>query len=136
MTDIPPAAGQQIAEDIEPGKTMAILCYIPVAMVGLIVSIICVVQANNAYSLYHAKQSLALAIVGVAAGLLYIPIGIACAFIPFLLLFLFPLAIIIGIAFLVLMIIGIINAAGGKYKPLPLVGGLADKFFGKIQKKS
>ncbi len=114
------------AHDVESGKLMAVLCYLPVSPVNLIISIVCLVQKNNAFSLYHAKQSLALLIVTVIA--MAISLALVCVVVG---LFLYP---IVAIAFLVLTILGIVNAASGKYKPLPLIDGLAAKMFGGIRK--
>jgi uncharacterized membrane protein len=112
----PPPAPQS-DPDIESGKVLAILCYIPVAFVGLVVSIVCIVQKNNAFSLYHAKQSLTLTIAVVVLSVVWcIPI----------------LNMLLGLAILVLYILGLVNAASGKYAPVPLVGQFADKIFGSI----
>lgn len=119
----PPAVAQA---DIDSGKTMAILSYIPIAFVGLIVSIISITQKNNAYSLFHAKQALTLYIFAIAGGLICLPLCFVCIG--------FPLLIAVELGGLVLCIIGIINASGGQCKPLPVVGKFADKWFGKIQK--
>lgn len=114
-------------QEMESGKTMAILCYIPIAMVGLIVAIITVSQKNNGYSLYHAKQALTLYICALAVTLISVPLIFACG-----------IGIITmwaaGLGSLVLCIMGIINASGGQCKPLPLIGQFVDKWFGKIQK--
>lgn len=128
MTDstMPPAP-QLPQQEIDSGKTMAILSYIPVAAIGLIVAIVCVAQKNNAFSLYHAKQALTLYICSIAAYIICIP-----------LIFVFCLGTVLmvatGVAALVLCILGIINASGGQCKPLPLTGQFVEKWFGKIQK--
>lgn len=114
------------AKELESGKAMAILSYLPISPVNLIVSIICVVTKNNAYSLYHGKQALTLIILTAIAAVICIPlmcIGIGIIAYP---------VVIIG--FFVLSILGIVNAAGGKTKPLPLTGKFADKWFGGIRK--
>jgi uncharacterized membrane protein len=112
--------------DIDSGKLMAVLCYLPISPVNLVLSIVCLVQKDNAFSLYHAKQSMALTIVMLVA--MAISLALFCVAIGAVL---YPLVVI---AFLVLSIMGIVNAAGGKYKPLPLVDVLAAKMFGGIQK--
>lgn len=122
QTPAPPLAPQEI----ESGKTMAILSYIPVGMVGLIVAIICIAQKNNAYSLYHAKQALALYICAAAGALVCVPLLFLCIGIPLL--------IAVEVAALVLCILGIMNASSGQCKPLPMTGPLADKWFANIQK--
>ena len=115
----------QDPNDVESGKLLAVLCYLPISPVNLVVSIVCVVQKNNAFSLYHAKQSLALMLVGVVA--MAISAALICVAIGA---FLYP---VVAVAFLVLTILGIVNAASGKYKPLPIIDGLATALFGRIR---
>ena len=127
-TTIPPeATPPQISQqEIDSGKTMAILSYLPIGPIGLIVAIVCVATKNNTYSLYHAKQALALFICAAILYVCCIPLVFICIGVP--------LMIIVGLAALVLCILGMINASGGQMKPLPVVGQFADKWFGKIQK--
>ena len=127
-TTLPPEATPTPVSqaDIDSGKTMAILSYIPIAFVGLIVAIISITQKNNAYSLYHAKQALTLYICAIAGALVCLPLCLVCIGVPLL--------IAVELGGLVLCIIGIINASGGQCKPLPVIGKFADKWFGKIQK--
>jgi uncharacterized membrane protein len=130
MTDAttPPqsTASQVSQKEIDSGKTMAILSYIPIAFVGLIVAIISISQKNNAFSLYHAKQALTLYICALIGVLVCLPFCFVCIG--------FPLLIAVQVAALVLCIMGIINASSGQCKPLPMIDKLADKWFGKIQK--
>ncbi len=130
MTDAttpPPSTDPQPApSDVDSGKTMAILAYIPIALIGLIVSIISVSTKNNAYALYHAKQALALYICWVVIALCCLPLCFICIG--------FPLLIATQVGGLVLCVIGIINASSGQSKPLPVTGKFADKWFGNIQK--
>ena len=105
---------------------MAILSYIPIAFVGLIVAIVSISQKNNTYTLYHAKQALALYICWVVIVLCCLPLCFICIG--------FPLMMAANLAGLVLCILGLINSSGGQIKPLPVVGQFADKWFGKIQK--
>jgi uncharacterized membrane protein len=130
MTDAttpPPSTGPQLSQqEIDSGKTMAILAYIPIAFIGLIVSIISISSKNNAFALYHAKQALTLYICAVVAGLCCVPLFLICIGIPLL--------IAVEVGALVLCIIGIINASSNQCKPLPVIAKFVDKFFGNIQK--
>ncbi len=121
-----PSAPPVSQQDIDSGKTMAILSYIPIALVGLIVSIISISSKNNGFALYHGKQALTLYICAFVAALCCIPLFFICIGVPLL--------IAIEVGALVLCILGIINANKGECKPLPLIGQFADKWFGKIQK--
>jgi uncharacterized membrane protein len=122
----PPEVTPPTPQEIADGKTMAVLCYIPIAMIGLIVSVICVAQKNNAFSLYHAKQALTLYICAFAAGILCIPLFFVCIGVP--------LIIALCVCKLILLILGIVNVCNGQCKPLPVIGGFADKMFGSIKK--
>lgn len=108
-----------MAEETKPaassgGKNigMAVLCYF-----GILVLIPLLTDAKNeAFVKFHIKQGLVLLIA-------YVIIGAVSA-IPFL-------GWIVGgiawIVLLVLFIMGIINAAGGKEVPLPIIGQFGDK---------
>ncbi len=96
---------------------------------GIILWIIAYVIHGNgktAYGAFHLRQGLGLAIVAIA---LYIVYFILLMVLPFL-------GLIFGLVFigvLVLMVIGIINAAKFENKPLPIVGGMFEKWFAGIQ---
>lgn len=110
-------------ETPQEDKTPAILAYC--TLVGFIVAIIMNSSNKTQIGAYHLRQSLGLFCTAIAVwfGL------IALAFIPFLgflMVFLMP---IVWIFILVLVIMGIINAANGQMKPLPLVGSLYEKWF-------
>lgn len=104
-------------EDVEPGKLWAILGQLihPLWIVPLI-------TRDNAFAVYHSKQALVLALVSFASSFILAPIAaITCGFGAILyLIFLYPL------------IMGIVNAANGRYAPMPLIGGLADTYLSGI----
>jgi len=102
------------AEEIEKGKIMAILGYLVCFIIPILAA------RDNKFAMYHQEQIFALLIsvivsYVVAFILSFVVIGV----------FLFP---IIGIGALVLTILGIVNAAGGKVTPLPLIGKFGEKF--------
>ena len=103
----------------EEAKLFSILTY-PLFIVGLIWYIIDDDLQKRTFAKYHFKQSLILAlayiVVSIAAGILW--------FIPYLGLTLSRLA---GLAYLILAIIGLINAANGEKKQLPFIGRYAEK---------
>jgi len=125
-TTPPPVAPSSPPSDVESGKTMAILAYIPIALVGLIVSIISISTKNNSFGLYHAKQALALYICWVVVALCCLPLCFLCIGIP--------LIVATNVCGIILCILGIINSSSGQSKPLPVTGKFADKWFGNIQK--
>ncbi len=102
-----------LMEDMEEGKTFAILSY-ALGIIGLPFFIVPLIQRNNAFSLFHAKQCLVLWIVAVAGSVIssvLIALCIGAILLPIVLIF-----------FLVLDIIGLMNALKGVAKPLPLIG--------------
>lgn len=91
--------------DIDNNKVMAILAYI-FFLIPLLAA------KDSKFAMYHANQGLILFLCMVG---LYV-VGVVVPFIGLILL-------LIGkLAFLVFMIIGIINAAKGEMKPLPVIG--------------
>lgn len=91
--------------DAQNNKVYAILAYI-------IFFIPMIAAKDSKFAMYHANQGLTLF-------LLYLACQIVFRIIPFLGWVLIPLA---GLFCLALAIIGIINAANGETKPLPLIG--------------
>ncbi len=96
-------------EDIEKNKGMAVLAYI-LFFIPMLTE-----AKDSKFAMFHANQSLVLLIAGLAG--LFIS-GI----IPILgWLFLGPA---ISIAWIVFLILGIVNASKGEMKELPLIGGI------------
>lgn len=99
-------------EDVEEGKLFAILSYIIP-----IVFIVPLIQKDNHFSLFHAKQVLLLVLACVATSILTaIPI-LGC------------ITVFLFIPILVFVIIGLIFAIQGQYKPLPFIGQYAEEWF-------
>ena len=101
-------------QDIEKNKVMAILAYL-----GILVLVPLFGAKESRFARFHTNQGLILCIVGIA---LYIIVRILLAIS-------WKLAAIVGIflwiieiAIFILAIIGIINAAKGRAKELPLIG--------------
>jgi len=115
-----PKPAQSSGDD--QSKLWAILGYI----VGITFFIPLVIDSlkNNAYSKLHANQQLVMLIAWVVISVASPILGVIFAMIPFvgwLLLLVFPL---LWIALLVFAILGIISAAKGEMKPLPIIGGI------------
>lgn len=100
-----PAQGPvDMQKDIEENKLIAVLSYL-----GILFLIPLLAKKDSPYAQFHAKQGMVLFILSL---FLVIP------FLNFL----------IGIVFLILWIIGIINVLSGKMAELPLIGQFAKKF--------
>jgi uncharacterized membrane protein len=94
--------------DIQENKGISILCYF-----GILLLIPLLTKPNSAFVKYHSNQGLVLLI-----------FSIACAVINVIPILGQIISIVGSIFSVVCFIIGIINAAGGKMKPLPLIGGI------------
>lgn len=98
------------AKDAADNKVMAILAYL-----GILFLVPLLAAKESPFARFHANQGLLLFIAGIALYVVY-----------FILLMLVPMVgLIFGITFLgilVLMIMGIMNAAQGQMKELPLIG--------------
>lgn len=116
---VPPAA-----DDVTKGKTVAILSYC--TLIGWIIAIILHQSDKTKFGAYHLRQALGLFIFGIGTVIVLMVLG-------WILVFLFFLAPIVQIGILVFLILGIINAANGQSKPLPLIGELSNKMLAGIQ---
>jgi len=106
----PPSTDAVMSEaEINDGKIFGFVAYL--GLIGFIVVLL--TKKDNKFAIYHAKQSLVLIIVSIISSfIIWIPI----------------IGWAVGIAELVLVIMGIVNALNGQAKPLPIIGKFADKF--------
>ena len=99
-------------DDAEKNKVNAILAYL-----GILVLVPILTAKESPFAKFHANQGLSLVILDVAVW-----------FVQMVLIFSMPLLFmvfwLVWLGVLVLHIIGIVNAANGEMKPLPLIGGL------------
>lgn len=115
-TDIPPPAPAAVAED----RTVAILSYITI--IGFIIAIVMHSSKKTQLGAFHLRQALGLFVTGVAFGVC----AIILAFIPFI----GWLAIMLGwLGLLAFVIMGLIAAASGQQKPVPVLGDNYQKWF-------
>ncbi len=105
------------AQDINQNKAMAILAYF-----GPLVLIPIFAAKGSKFARYHANQGLALLIASIVYGIAYNIISAIILAISWRLLFITTIIGLVSIVITVLAIIGIINAATGKAKELPLIG--------------
>lgn len=116
-TTTPPVAPAGSPED----KTVAILSYLTI--IGFIIAIVLHGSKKTKLGSYHLRQALGIFLTGVIAG-----VGnFVLAFIPIL----GWLAImVIWVGLLVLWIMGLIAAANGQMKPVPVLGEQYQKLLG------
>lgn len=107
------------AKDVEQNKVFGILCYLPPFL--FIVSLITARQSR--FAMFHCNQAIVLTIAAIALSILGMIASAVLVFIPILgaiVSVLLHLGLFIGI--FALALIGLINAANGRCKPLPLIG--------------
>jgi uncharacterized membrane protein len=97
------------AEEIEQGKTMAIIAYI-IFLVPLLVD----EARKNRFAMYHTEQSIVLILISVACSVVA---TVTCG-----------IGLVLFLPLLVLWVMGLVNAGQGQVKPVPLVGALGEKF--------
>lgn len=107
--------------DINGNKVMAILAYI-----SILVLIPIFAAPNSRYARYHANQGLILLIVEVIINVIFALIGaiVGVLGIGFLSVLIGIVQSLIGLVTLALAVLGIVNVAQGKAKPLPLIGSI------------
>lgn len=96
------------AEDIENNKVMALLAYI-IFLVPLLAA------KESKFAMFHTNQGLVLFLAAIAVNIVGGIVPIIGWFI------ILPLG---NLLIFILAIIGIINAAKGEAKPLPIIGGI------------
>lgn len=110
-----------VQSDAQQNKVMGILAYL-----SWLVIVPWIAAKESTFARYHTNQGLVLAIVEIAWWILS-AILTAIATAAYSLGFLAVIGVIswiLGIVFLVFSILGIINAAKGEMKPLPIIGGI------------
>ncbi len=112
------------ATDVDQGKLLATLSYII-----MIVALFPLLKRDNRFALYHAAQALGLFVACFAAGIALTVVSVVVAFVPAV----GPLiAMVASLAFCAaaigMIVMGVINAWNGRYKPLPFIGKYAEKY--------
>lgn len=110
IVNTPDTTAEYDPADINGNKGMAVLAYI-----GILWLIPLLAAKGSKYARYHTNQGLVLWITCIVVGIA----GAILDFIPFIGGLLSGL---LGLATLALMILGIVNAATGKAKELPVIG--------------
>ncbi len=90
-------------------------------------------RRDDEFALYHAKQSVMLVIMAIAAPLVWLVAGWVISLIPFvgfiIAVAVFSLVIMVEIALMIAWIVGMVNAWRAKAKPVPFVGSWAERMF-------
>jgi uncharacterized membrane protein len=107
-----------------------LLCYIPCCIGFLFSIVVAVVEKQSRFVRFHAFQSLLLHAVMLVIGFGFFFVSLAFAFadIGVLNLLLIPIRLLLGLAFLAVLIILMIKANGGEEYELPMIGEMARKW--------
>lgn len=111
---IPPAPAPT-QSDIEQNKVFAVLAYL-----GILFLVPLLAAPNSRFARYHTNQGIVLFLTSIIAYPASWFIGIPFSFFTFGFGLALPFLLLIGL--FVLLVIGIVNAASGQCKPLPLIG--------------
>jgi uncharacterized membrane protein len=117
-TTVPPASLNPAATD---DKTAAIVSYL--TLIGFIVAIIIHGSKKTRLGAYHLRQSLGLMLTSIAIWV----VAMICIFVPFVG---WLVSLAAWLSLIVLWVIGLIAAANGQMKPVPVLGEYYQKWFG------
>ena len=124
MAKTKPVKAAKPAKDDGNATACAVLSYL---LVGIIWYFVDENMKKSQFARFHAKQGLALLISEIALAIALAIVSTVFAFTMVL----WPLALllewVVRLAILVLVVLGIINAANGAQKKLPIIGDFAEK---------
>jgi uncharacterized membrane protein len=110
---------------------IALLCYSPVAIIGIILCLVVEPYSKNKFCRFHAFQAIFMAValiaVYISVAILALVLGMMMPFILFLIPILY---VLMWLGCIVLAIVMMIKAFQGQMTKLPLVGNLAAKVAG------
>ena len=105
------------ANDIAQNKAMGILAYFgPLCFIPMFAA------KDSKFARFHANQGLVLIIACIAWSIAYAILNVIILAISWRLYFISSIIGLVSLVFLVLCVIGILNAANGKAKELPVIG--------------
>lgn len=114
-----PEALEVTPEDAEKNKVMGILAYL-----GILCLVPILAAKESPFAKYHGNQGLVLFLLEIVIWIVLFVLNIILAMLPGGLGFLGAVSALLYLAPLILLILGIINAAAGKCVPLPVIGGI------------
>lgn len=107
---------QQTPQTSANGQLHAVISYL--TLIGWIIAFVLYQNEKTELAIYHLRQSLGLLIIGVVGWIIFI--------IPII-------GWLAAIFFFIMWLIGLINAAQGEMKPVPLLGKFFQDIFKGIQ---
>lgn len=101
------------AADVEKNKIFAVLAYL-----GILWLVPLLAAKDSPFARFHANQGIVLFICYFIAGSVC---GVLCI-VPFMVCVMLPVLLCLVVVHLIFVILGIVNAAGGQMKKLPVIG--------------
>ena len=118
LNETPDTTHEFDPQDIEKNKVMAILAYF-----GILVIIPILAAKESKFARFHSNQGLILLIAAILYSVAYSILNSIILSISWHLIWIMSIiGLVCGLAFLAWFVIGIINAAKGRAKELPLIG--------------
>ena len=114
-----PESLEVAAEDADKNKIFGILAYL-----GILCLVPILAAKDSPFAKYHANQGLVLFVFEIVIWIALFVLNIVISMLPGGLGFLSAVLGLVYLAPLILLILGIINAAAGKCVPLPVIGGI------------
>lgn len=117
---VPGSRSRDDNRDAEENKAMAILAYFgPLVLIPLFAA------KESPFARYHTNQGIVLAIACIAFGIVCGIVSTILTLISLRLAFIGAMLLsLLGLVFTVLAVIGIVNAAQGRKRELPIIGGI------------
>ena len=120
FTNTKNTTGEFDPADIQNNKIMAVLAYI-----GILFLVPLLAAKDSKFARFHANQGLVLFLADIIGGIIIAIVSAILVWIPVIgWLISLLISLLLSIMMLVFMIIGIVNAAQGQAKELPLIGSI------------
>lgn len=113
-----PTSDVYTQDEIDSAKALSAICY-----VLPIIVLVPLIQKDNSYALFHARQVLIMVVLLLGLTVL--------AVIPVLGCFLAPVSFV---AWLTFAVIGVMNSINGRAQMLPLIGVYGERWFAGVRK--
>ena len=118
INNTPDTTAEYDPKDIADNKVMAVLAYL-----SWLVLIPLLAAPKSKYARFHTNQGLVLVIAEIIWGVVFAVVtAVVTLILPFLGTIFTLIGSLVSLVFLILSILGIVNAAQGKAKEVPLVG--------------
>lgn len=119
ISKTPDTTAQYDQADVQNNKVMAVLSYF-----GILWLVPLLGAKNSKFAQFHANQGLVLCLFEIAYGIVVRVINAIVGSIPVVGLIVGLVLSLLYLVWLVLAILGIVNACQGKAKDLPIIGGI------------